>query len=317
MLKLKVTSINNNQKVGKFVKKLLNEAPLSFIYKIFRKKDVKVNGHWAKDDLILHEGDTVCIYVSEEQLSSFHQQKSLIKKHLSYPIVYEDQHILIINKTAGVLVVKDDKDNDKTLSSEVLSYLYYKDEYDPSFSTFIPSPSHRLDRNTSGLVLFGKDDESLKELTRLFRERDGIEKYYQALCVGEFKGSGVIEKPLLKDSRTGIVKVSSSVEAKNAKTTYKTLVNYQGFTLVECHLITGRTHQIRVHLASINHPIVGDAKYGDFKVNKSVSFPHQFLHAYKIKFANPSGVLSYLKGKTFECPFSSEEREFLVSLNKK
>lgn len=312
---MEVDSASSGQKAEKFVKKLLNEAPLSFIYRLFRKKDVKVNGHWVERDRALAEGDVIRVYVTDEQLQSFHRERELPSSALSSPIIYEDEHILIVNKPAGLLVVKDANDDFRTLSNQVLAYLSAKGEYNPSFATFAPSPAHRLDRNTSGLVLFGKDDASLKELTRLFREREGIKKSYLALCVGVFKGEGLIDKPLLKDAKTGLVRVSRSSEAKNAKTIYKTLTEYAGFTLVECELLTGRTHQIRVHMASIGHPLLGDAKYGDFKTNKAVAFPHQFLHAHKIAFERPQGILSYLQGRAFECPLPKEDIEFLSSLS--
>jgi len=305
MIEKIIDKANSNQKAEKYVRRLLEKAPLSLIYKTFRKKDIKVNGHWIKKDHILMEGDTLRIYITEAQLEEFSKPREAVKAPLEYPIVYEDDKILIIDKPAGLLVVGDEKETRNTLARKVLDYLYYKDEFDPDNHSFVPSPAHRIDRNTSGLVIFGKTNEALSELTRLFKERDDIDKRYLTIVVGSLENDeGTIDKPLKKDSSTGMVSVCSLKDGgKTAITKYKVLARCGGFSKVEVELLTGRTHQIRAHFASIGHPIIGDGKYGDFSINRELKqmygLQYQYLHAYKMSFKNPGYPLKYLSNKEF------------------
>ena len=319
MVIFRVTDREEGQRIEKFIKKSLPEAPLSYIYKAFRKKDIKVNGHWVKEDFIIHEGDEVKVFVTDEQLNDFHKVRPAQKKDLPYQIVYEDQNVLLINKPSGILVIGDHSETRNTLTQAVLDYLYLKGEFNPNQPSFVPSPAHRLDRNTSGLVIFGKKDAALKELERLFKERDQLDKRYYALVVGELDGTGTINAPLKKDAKTGMVSVTPiSKGGKEAKTLWKVVKKYEGYTLLECELITGRTHQIRVHLASISHPIVGDEKYGDFadcrKVKKLTGLENQFLHAYKISFGELGGTLAPLSNKEFVSPLPQDERQIIEKL---
>lgn len=319
MQKIIISSKEANQRVDKYVKKYLNEAPLSFIYKLFRKKDVKINGHWVKQSYILNEGEELTIFVTDAQIEEFNKPKEIEKVNLNHEIVFEDENILIINKPRGLLVHGDESEKKLTLANEVINYLYFKGEYDPkSDHGFIPAPAHRLDRNTSGLVCFAKNLVSLQELEELFKNKEDITKEYKALVVGKFTGQKVIDAPLKKDEKTGLVKIAR--DGKNAETIVKFLGNYGDFTLVNVQILTGRTHQIRVHLASIGNPVVGDAKYGDFKVNKEIrekfKFENQFLTAYKLSFKQIKGHLSYLSGKSFEISLPSNETKLLESLAK-
>ena len=319
MKKLVISSKEANQRVDKYVKKYLNEAPLSFIYKLFRKKDVKINGHWVKENYILKEGEELTIYVSDSQIEEFNKPKQIEKVSLSHPIVYEDENILIINKPRGLLVHGDEGEKKLTLANEVVNYLYFKGEYDPKdIHGFVPAPAHRLDRNTSGLVVFAKNLISLQQLEELFKDKEEIVKEYKALVVGKFTGEKHIDAPLKKDVNTGLVRISK--DGKNAETIVKFLGNYGDFTLVNVQILTGRTHQIRVHLASIGNPVVGDAKYGDFKLNKEIrdkyKFENQFLTAYKLGFKQIKGHLSYLSGKSFEIKLPDNEQKLLEKLSK-
>lgn len=313
-LVMKEVVVNKNsegQKIEKFVRKYLPEAPLGFIFKAFRKKDIKINGHWVKKDAIVHEGDVVRIYVSDSQLEDFKKPRPVTPKPFPYPIVYEDENILIVDKPKGLLVYGDDKGSRETLGNAVLDYLCYEGAYDPS-DAFTPSPAHRLDRNTSGLVCYGKTDVGLKALTDLFKERDQIHKVYLALLVGDLQGKGQINKPLWKNEKEGRVYVKPLSEGgKTAITEYEVKKRFGDYTLAEVNLLTGRTHQIRVHFASIGHPLVGDEKYGDYedcrKVKKLIGLESQFLHAHKLDFLDVKGVLLPLKGKSLVSNLTKDE----------
>lgn len=316
MILLKVTSKDSNQRVDKYVKKYLNEAPLSFIYKLFRKKDVKINKHWVKENYILQEGDELSIYISDQQLEEFNKPKEIKKINLNHPIVYEDDNILIIDKPRGLLVHGDENEKVVTLANEVINYLYFKGEYNPNDKGFTPAPAHRLDRNTSGLVVFAKNLVSLQELEELFKNKDNITKEYLALVKGKVDHKLEIDSPLLKDEKTGTVRVSKY--GKSALTYVEKVSFYGDFTLVNVQILTGRTHQIRVHLSSLGYPIVGDSKYGDFKLNKMFKdlygFENQFLHAYKLTFKNIDGHLSYLSNKSFISKLPDKEEKLLKQL---
>ncbi|MCQ2798329.1 MAG: RluA family pseudouridine synthase [Bacilli bacterium] len=319
MKEIVVNKQNSGQKIEKFVKRYLTEAPLGFIYKAFRKKDIKVNGHWVHKDHVVNEGDVVRIYVTDAQLADFAKPREAIKQDFPYRIVYESENVLIVDKPAGILVIGDSNETRNTLARKVLDYLYFKGEFDPNNHIFVPSPAHRLDRNTAGLVVFGKTDAALHELEEMFKERNNIEKRYTALVAGVLNGEGEVDAPLAKDAEQGIVKVTPiSKGGKKALTKYRVLKNFDDATLVECELITGRTHQIRVHMASIDHPMVGDGKYGDFQTNrifKSIyNFDRQFLHATSMTFHQCRYPLKELEGQTFVSNLTKEEAELIAHL---
>lgn len=317
MLKKTISSLEAHQRVDKYLRKYLSQAPLSFIYKLFRKKDVKINGHWVKENYILNEGEELVVYVSDEQLEEFNQPRKVEKVSLNHPIIYEDENILVINKPRGLLVHGDKDEQRVTLANEVLNYLYFKGEYDPKENqAFRPAPAHRLDRNTSGLVLFAKNLESLQILEDLFKDKEEIDKIYLALIKGHLDEAMTIDAPLLKDEKTGLVKISK--QGKSASTRVEPYKYYDDLSLVKVQIFTGRTHQIRVHLASKGFPVVGDSKYGDFQLNKEFrdlyKFDNQFLHAYQIRFKNIKGKLSYLSNKTLTAPLPKKEEEILAKL---
>lgn len=316
-----ITNKDCNQRIDKFLKRMLKDAPVSFLYKMFRQKDVKVNGKKANIDYILKEGDVVDIYLKEDLLNQFHKEALLRPVKADFPILYEDNNILVIDKPKGLLVHGDEGEKRITLQNMVLNYLKDKREWDPdSLTGFVPSPAHRLDRNTSGIVIFGKNLPALQELLTLFRERTQIEKRYTLLVRGTTSERGEINYPLIKDSNKKMVKVGTIQKgAKPALTRFHRIKSYTcGFSLVEAELLTGRTHQLRVHFAAIGHPIVGDSKYGDFKVNenfeKLYGLKNQFLHASYFKFDKIDGVLSYLSGKEFTSSLPEKEQKILSSI---
>ena len=321
-MKYQITALEANQRVDKFLKRRLKDAPVSFIYKRFRQKDVKINGKKAKIDQILREGDLVDIYLKDALLEKFHSEALLRPVKADFEIIYEDENILVINKPKGLLVHGDEGEKRITLQNRVLNYLKEKREFDPSaLNGFIPSPAHRLDRNTSGIVIFGKNLPTLQQLLELFRTRDQIEKKYTLLVRGIISPEGKIDLPLEKDSVKKRVFVSHSKNAKTALTSYVREKAFPaGFSLVSAELLTGRTHQLRVHFAAIGHPIVGDGKYGDYKVNerfeKRYGLKSQFLHAGYFRFKDITGYLSYLSGKEFIAPLPKKEADILQSLKK-
>ena len=312
-----VGEFDAGQTLEKYVKKVLPDAPLSVVYKLFRKKDVKVNGHWQDKKYVVSSGESISIYLTDEQIEEFKRKKldlsnSLIKEW----IVYEDKNIILINKPRGVLVQKA-KDDDNALDQMVISYLVEKGEYDPNVNNgYVPAPAHRLDRNTEGIVIFGKNLKTLQYLSTVITDKDKIEKKYLTLVKGDIDNEGEISKPLLKKQTH--VEVDYKL-GKEAITQYRKVKGVGEYSLVEVKLLTGRTHQIRVHFASIGHPVIGDSKYGDFKLNKEIeekyNFKNQFLSAYKLSFENLKAPLDNLNGQTFEINLSSELLDLLKNLD--
>lgn len=325
MKEVLITKENSNQRVDKFIRKYLNDAPLSFIYKTFRKKDVKINGKWVKENYILKENDLLRIYISDEQLNEFNKPIDISKINYQNEIniVYEDNNILIVNKPKGILIHGDKDEKRKTLTNSVLSYLYKKGEFKNDGTSFIPSPTHRLDRNTSGLVVFAKNVLASQEMMNLFKTHETIKKTYLLLAFNSTKNKeGEISFPLIKDSKNGFVRVGKLEEgAKEARTLYKVIDENDYYSLIEATLITGRTHQLRVHFKAINLPIVGDEKYGDFAKNKifedKYQYRTQFLIAYELSFGEVHGELSYLSHRRFKASLSQKEEEILKELGLK
>lgn len=304
MREFKISKEENNIRLDKYVRKILPNAPLSVIYKLFRKKDIKVNGKPASDKLSLKENDMIRIYLLEEQFQDFCNEKKKEITEYHFDVVYEDENIFVVSKPTGMVVQDAENVNENTLTEEVQSYFIEKGLYDPKdMIAFAPSPAHRIDRNTSGLVIFGKNIESLQILNKAFKERTGINKKYLALVFGKTKKEGEINLPLIKNENEKLVRVDMKY-GKSALTRYKTLLSNEKYSLLEVELLTGRTHQIRVHMSNIGFPLVGDKKYGNFKGNlefeKEYDWKFQFLHAYYISFLGLEGKLSYLNGKVIK-----------------
>ncbi len=319
MKEILISEKEEGQTIYKFVRKYLSEAPLSFIEKVFRKKDIKINGIRVNKQEIVHKGDLIQIYITDAMLNEFLKPKPITEIKNKPNVIYEDNNILIVNKPSGLLVHGDNKEKRMTLSNIVLNYLYSKGEYDPSNNAFIPAPAHRIDRNTSGLVIFGKNIKALQELEDLFKEHENIEKYYLALVNGKLTKGGKVDAPLLKDEVLGKVEVKPlSKGGKEALTLYEVEEVYKKYTLLKVQILTGRTHQIRVHMAYIGYPLLGDSKYGDFKENKyfkeKFSYEGQFLHSYIFRFNNINGSLSYLSNKEFKAPLGEKERKIISKL---
>lgn len=324
MISYKINETESGQTLEKYVRKVLNTAPLSFIYKLFRKKDIKVNGHWEKEKYVLNTDDEISIYVTDQQLEEFkkkndYQPNDSIKDW----IIYEDKNVLLINKPRGVLVQKDDHSNDKALDQLVVEYLMFKGEYNPSKEQgFKPGPAHRIDRNTSGIVIFGKNHPSLVYLFELLKNHELIGKHYISLVCGDVLEDGVVEAPLRKNfDQKKVVVASTKDGGKPSKTIYHVLEHLNGYTLLDLTLVTGRTHQIRSHMSYIRHHVVGDTKYGDFKANnffkKEFGFENQFLHASEIHFGHLEKPLENLSSKSFKAEMPEEYKKVIERLKEK
>lgn len=281
MKKLIVTDKYNNKKLSKFILDSFPSLSSNMLYKALRQKDIKINGSRIHNDCIVNSNDEIQIYISDDFL--FPSQK--------LDIIFEDENILLLNKPANLEVT-----GENSLTSIVHSV--YKS------SSFLPMPCHRLDRNTIGLVLFAKNQESLNILLKKFKNHE-IEKSYIALVYGIPKEKTArLESYLFKDNKKSIVYISDNFKPGYQKiiTNYSVLKEYSNnSSLLDINIETGKTHQIRAHLAYIGHPIIGDGKYGINSVNKSFGFKYQQLKAYKLlfNFKTDSGKLNYLNGLTF------------------
>lgn len=299
-MKVEIGANEAGQRLDKFTRKWLKDVPLSAIFKAIRKGDIKVNGKKSKEKYFLSEGDIVEAIDIKSSVKKEKFQR-VENKHLK--ITYEDENMIIVEKWPGILVHSDKKGGEPTLTDIVLSYLFDKGDYLPEKEvTFTPAPCNRLDRNTSGIVIFGKNFESLKLLNEMIRERK-IKKYYFALVKGRIK-DGVHEAYISKNEDDNISKVFDSrmPDTKKISMEVRTEQSCGTFSLVELDLITGRSHQLRAHLAHLGNPIVGDAKYGDKKLNSffvnKYGLNYQFLYAYKLIFKDCPEKLSYMENKT-------------------
>ena len=309
MKKIQITENDANQRIDKYIKKLLVNAPTNFIYKMFRKKDIKVNGKKVNEKYILKNNDVVEMFLYEDKFKEFTATKDIYNVKKTFKVLYEDNHVLIVYKPAGLLVHEDKNGSVNTLTNQVLSYLANKNELDLSReNTFMPGPVHRLDRNTSGIVIFGKTLAALQVLNEMIKQRHCIEKSYLTICKGKVNQKRNLKGYIVKlDDQAQVKLVSKDYPGALTMETIVKPVKYNNdYSKVEVTLITGRMHQIRVHLSSIDHPIIGDRKYGDFELNKFVKkefgLNHQLLHAYKIRFVKSFGILAYLQDKEIVCP---------------
>lgn len=319
MKEIRIAENEADQRIDRFVKKYLPEVPLGMIYKYLRTKKIKVNGKKVQQNYRLQLGDRVMFYL--DTAVENHQVQRVIQHYpREFGIVYEDEHLLVVDKPAGLLVHPDEAGPQNTLDQQVISYLISSGAYCPEEEkTFQPAPSNRLDRNTSGIILFGKDYATVQALNEMIREQR-ISKYYLALVKGQLPEGRELKGYLVKDERTNQVSVSQEKEngSLSIHTRYRVQQSFREYTLLEVELITGRSHQIRAHFASIGHPIIGDPKYGDVRVNREVRqhwhLKSQFLHAYKVVFDRSLPPVGYLTGKAIIAPLPLEMQKIVEQL---
>ncbi|QIB70183.1 RluA family pseudouridine synthase [Aminipila butyrica] len=306
MIKLVITENEDKQRLDRFLKKYLKNASLSYIYKLIRK-DIKINGKRGSAETVLVQGDELSLYMTEEDLASLTAVKKDQKAKRQFNIAYEDEQLLVAEKPFGLLTHGDSTEKKNHLANQVISYLIEKGDYRPDRErTFVPSPVNRLDRNTTGLVMFGKNSSSLQTLNKMIREKGYVSKYYLTIVAGELKEGLILQDKMEKDGRKNMVRVMPMEEegGKVMETIARPLIWKNGYTLVEVELVTGRTHQIRAHLAGAGYPVIGDTKYGDPSVNRRIEkrfrLTTQFLHAYKLSFHEADEPLQYMIGKDIE-----------------
>ena len=293
------------QRLDRFLAKAVPLLPASLAQKYIRLKRIKLGGKRVSRDTRLNEGDVLQLYINDEFFDTPSQENAYLT--VSAPklnILYEDENILLVDKRPGLAVhPHDGAEYGKTLIDHIQAYLYAKREWRPrEENAFTPALCNRIDRNTGGIVIAAKNAEALRILNQKIKDRE-IDKRYLAIVEGTPKPKdGVLKGYLFKDAVKNRVYVTDAPQtgAKSCETRYRTLQSKNGLSLVECELITGRTHQIRAQFAHAGHPLLGDGKYG--KLDKRYDRSYQALYSYRLtfRFTTDAGILAYLNGKQFE-----------------
>ena len=302
--KVTITKNDAGQRLDKFLTKTYPNLPQAVLYKCIRTKDVKRNGKRCQISDKLEEGDELSLYWQEEFFQTAPKEYDFLHAPVKLDILYEDENILLLDKQPGLIVHPDKTYHFDSLIARVQHYLYDKGEYDPEReNAFAPALINRIDRNTGGIVMAAKNAEALRIMNQKVKDRE-LHKYYLCVVCGcpeprEATLTGYLEKN--EDQNRVYISQRPGPDKKTIRTRYRVLESRRDFSLLEVELLTGRTHQIRAHLASIGHPLAGDGKYGTNAANKKAGFPYQALCSYKLRFdfTTDAGVLESLNHREF------------------
>ena len=301
----------SGQRFDKYLFKLLKNAEHGLLFKQLRNKNIVLNGNKAKGNEILRENDVVRVFMSEDTINKFigTVEQTNINDELVLDVVYEDEDVILADKPAGVLSQKADN-NDVSMNEYLISYLCNNGLSKESLLTFKPAFCNRLDRNTSGMMVGGKSLKGLQVMSRIIKDRS-ISKYYLAIVKGCVVKGDSIHGYLVKDEKTNTVTIhgNPSEGAEEIHTNYEPVEIKDNMTLLRVRLITGKTHQIRAHLASIGHPILGDPKYGDMEFNRMYKARRQMLHSYEVVFPRLDEIES-ISGKSFKTEFPKDFKNY-------
>lgn len=306
MKEFTITKNDAGQRLDRWLSKAVPLLPAPLAQKYIRLKRVKLNGKGSKRDVRLQVGDVLQLYINDEFFDKPREDNAFLavfKPQLN--IVYEDDNLLLCDKRPGLLCHPDQNEYVSTLITHIQAYLYQKKEWDPKAeNSFTPSLCNRIDRNTGGIVIAAKNAETLRILNQKIKDRE-MEKNYLAIIHGQIRpADGKLESYLVKDEAKKQVSVYNKPMpgGKTSVTLYRTLKYANGLSLVECELITGRTHQIRAQFSAAGHPLLGDGKYGKQKDNKKFDRKYQALYSYKLtfRFTTDAGCLAYLDGKSWQ-----------------